>query len=105
MDKTFAPKGFEWDEHNVRKNWEKHGVSWAECEEVFFNEPLLVAEVAQSKILYKEQRYLAYGIANAKRLLFIVFTARSDNKVRIISARDMSRKERQLYYEETKKPD
>ncbi|MBI5631070.1 MAG: BrnT family toxin [Elusimicrobia bacterium] len=101
METAFACEGFEWDEHNVRKNWEKHGVSFAESEEIFFNEPLLVAEVDRSKILYGEQRRLAYGVSNEKRPLFIVFTMRN-NKIRIISARDMNRKEKKFYHEEAK---
>ena len=102
MERPFTPRGFEWDEYNIRKNWEKHGVSSAECEEIFFNAPLLVAEVDRSKILYREQRRLAYGVTNANRPLFVVFTLRGD-KVRVISARDMNRKEREFYHEETKR--
>jgi uncharacterized DUF497 family protein len=104
VTQAWTPREFEWDRHNIRKIWEKHKVFFAESEEIFFNEPLLIAEADRSKILYKEQRYLAYGISNKKRLLFIVFTLRN-NKVRIISARDMNQKERKLYYEETKRTD
>lgn len=101
MVTTLPPEGFEWDEHNVRKSWDRHAVSFAECEEVFFNEPLLVGAVDRSRISYGEDRFLAYGVTNAKRLLFLVFAIR-ERRVRAISARDMSRKERRLYHEETK---
>ena len=97
-----TPTEFEWDEHNIRKNWEKHKVAFSECEEVFFNEPLWVAKVDRSRIIYEESRYLAYGTTNAKRLLLAVFTLRGD-KIRVISVRDMNRKERRFYQEETKK--
>lgn len=102
METSWHPREFEWDEYNIRKNWEKHKVAYAECEEIFLNESLLAARVDRSKILYKEQRYLAYGLTNAKRLLLAVFTLRG-NKIRVISVRDMNRKERGFYYEETKK--
>ena len=104
MTARFDLTEFEWDEHNASKNWRKHSVSPAECEEIFFNEPLLIARADPSKILYNEQRRLAYGSTNAGRSLFIVFVIRG-NKIRVISARDMSRKERSFYHEETEKTD
>jgi uncharacterized DUF497 family protein len=86
--------GFEWDEGNRAKNWEKHRVSPAECEQVFFNEPLLLfPDTAHSQ---HEPRYYILGHTNAGRRLFVVFTVRG-NLIRVISARDMSRKERKLY--------
>jgi len=86
--------GFEWDEHNAEKNWLKHQVSPEECEEVFFNRPLVVAEdTGHSE---KENRYYCLGQTNYGRLLFMVFTIRGD-LIRIISARDMNRKERNVY--------
>ena len=36
--------GFQWDEGNADKNWEKHRVARLECEQPFFNEPFLVNE-------------------------------------------------------------
>ena len=86
--------GFQWDEGNRTKNWKKHQVSPSECEEVFFNLPLLLADdVPHSQV---EKRYYVLGQTNSKRKLFIAFTIRT-NKIRVISARDMSRKERQAY--------
>ncbi len=86
--------GFEWDEGNRTKNWEKHRVSQAECEQVFFNEPLLLfPDVRHSQ---HEPRYYVLGHTNAGRHLFVVFTIRG-TLIRIISARDMSRKERKVY--------
>jgi len=86
--------GFDWDEGNRDKNWLKHRVSNGECEEVFFNVPLLLAENAKHS--ETEQRYLALGRTNGGRLLFISFVVRTD-KIRVISARDMHRKERTVY--------
>lgn len=86
--------GFEWDEHNTDKNWRKHRVSPEECEEVFFNRPLVVrGDTEQSK---REPRYYSLGQTDSGRLLFVVFTVRG-HLVRVISARDMSRKERAVY--------
>ncbi len=86
---------FDWDEGNARKN-EKHGVSMAETEQVFFNTPLLVLE--DIKHSRRELRFHALGKTDRVRLLHITFTLRRANeKIRVISARDMHRKERAIY--------
>jgi uncharacterized protein len=86
--------GFQWDAGNVEKNWRKHQVSAAECEQVFFNQPLIAApDVAHSQ---QEPRFFVLGQTDARRLLFLVFTLR-DKHIRVISARDMSREERRVY--------
>jgi uncharacterized protein len=89
-------EGFEWDEGNSRKSVEKHDVSQAEAEQVFFNEPLLVMDdVSHSS---HEIRLHALGHSDAGRLLHISFTLRGGGKlVRVISARAMHRKERLRY--------
>ncbi|VAW51232.1 FIG01006001: hypothetical protein [hydrothermal vent metagenome] len=91
--------GFDWDEGNARKN-EKHKVTMAEAEQVFFNEPLLVLE--DSKHSKKEPRFHALGKSDEKRQLHITFTLRqAGEKIRIISARDMHKKERAIYEKTT----
>lgn len=86
--------GFQWDQGNAEKNWKKHGVRSIEAEEIFFNQPLLLEEdAAHSK---DERRFWALGRTNTDRLLFVALTTRK-NLIRIISARDMSRKERTIY--------
>lgn len=88
--------GFEWDEHNAHKSNLKHGVGQFEAEEPFFNAPLLV--VADEKHSQSEPRYHALGKTTANRLLHITFTLRASNTlIRVISARDMHRKERMVY--------
>ncbi|HEX6383869.1 MAG TPA: BrnT family toxin [Anaerolineae bacterium] len=87
-------EGFEWDDGNREKNWIKHRVSAREAEEVFFNLPLLLAD--DIKHTAQEKRYYVLGQTDSGRLLFIAFTLRQ-NKIRVISARDMSRKEREVY--------
>ena len=89
--------GFEWDDGNQDKNWRKHGVTDSECEQIFFNEPFIALEdVAHSR---SGRRYYALGQTDAGRLLFVVFAFR-DERVRVISARDMTRRETGRYQRE-----
>ena len=93
--------GFDWDQGNSRKNAEKHSVNQSEAEEIFFNEPLLVLE--DSKHSQAEARFHALGETDDERLLHITFTLRQNGTlIRVISARNMHRKER-AGYEQTKK--
>ena len=88
--------GFEWDDGNNRKSADKHDVSQAEAENVFFNDPLIVVE--DVKHSETEQPLNALGKTAQNRLLHITFTLRQNGTmVRIISARDMHRKERKIY--------
>ena len=87
-------EGFEWDTGNQKKNWLKHRVEDQECEEVFFNKPLLIIEDIQHS--QSEARYFAFGITDRGRKLAIAFTMRG-NEVRVISARAQSKKERATY--------
>ncbi len=86
--------GFEWDDGNKNKNWIKHRVTNSECEQIFFNHPLIVSVDAKHSNF--EERYYALGTTDLGRKLFVVFTIRN-KKIRIISARDMSQKERRIY--------
>jgi len=90
----YSCTGFDWDEGNSEKNWIRHKVTKYECEEIFFNQPLIVAD--DLKHSQQETRYYTLGRTDANRLLFIVFTIR-EKKVRVISARDMNEKERKKY--------
>jgi len=89
-------KGFEWDRGNTAKNEAKHGVTDREAEELFFNKPLIVARSPKGG---SEIRYAALGKTYGSRLLAVVFTVRT-NRIRVISARPMSRNERKLYEKE-----
>ncbi len=93
-------EGFDWDKGNIDKNWKRHKVSFIECEEVFFNEPLIAQEDDMHST--SENRYYALGRTHDERYLFVVFTIRA-NKVRVISARDMNKRERRIYSEEIEK--
>ena len=86
--------GFQWDDGNSDKNWISHQVTKSECEQIFFNQPLFVED--DEKHSKTEIRYYALGKTDDERKLFIVFTIR-ENLIRIISARDMSKKEREIY--------
>ena len=90
--------GFDWDKSNKDKVWQKHRVTWWECEEAFFNVPMFI--FPDLKHFQKEKRYHALGRTNSSRLLFMVFTLRH-SQVRVISARDMSKEERKEYVEKT----
>lgn len=89
-------EGFEWDVHNSQKNQLKHRVSPEECQELFYNKPLLVS--ADKTHSTTEKRLQALGKTDGSRELFLVFTIRK-NSIRVISARDQSRKERIIYQE------
>jgi len=86
--------GFQWDAGNADKNLIKHMVENWECEQVFFNEPLLVLEDPKHSI--PEKRWAAFGKTDAGRHLVVIFTKRG-NLLRVISARDMNRRERGFY--------
>ena len=85
--------GFDWDAGNAAKNWDLHQVTPAECEQAFFNRPILVA--ADERHSAEERRYAALGQRKAGRRLAMVFTIRG-TLVRVISARNMSRRERRI---------
>ncbi|SRR4030042_4216755 len=86
--------GFDWDEANVLKNWEKHKVKHTEAEEVFENKPKFVfPDTKHSKV---EVRYGILGVTNERRLLSVTFTLRNGS-IRVVSARDMSKRERKFY--------
>lgn len=91
--------GFDWDAGNARKN-DKHGVTAAEAEQVFFNSPLLV--VADAKHSEHEPRFHTLGKTANERRIHITFTLRdAGQKIRVISARDMHRRERVVYEQAT----
>ena len=93
--------GFEWDKGNARKSVDKHGVNQSEAEQVFFNQPLLVLE--DSRHSQEERRFHALGLTDDARKVHIAFTLRGANSlIRVISARDMYRKER-IIYEQSQK--
>jgi uncharacterized protein len=96
IEKILKCTGFDWDQGNIEKNWIKHKVSPVECEEVFFNQPLIIFDDLEHTI--HERRFAAFGVTDAGRLLAVIFTQRSE-LIRIISARDMNRKERKIYEE------
>jgi len=86
---------FEWDDGNKDKNWLKHGVNATEAEEAFFDaDKKLARDVIHTT--EHEKRLILLGKTRLERLLFVVFTIR-DNNIRIISARDVNRKEKPLY--------
>lgn len=98
ISRLLAAGGFDWDRGNIGKN-EKHGVQSTEIEEVFFNPPFVV--LPDVKHSGTETRYHCFGRTFDERFLLVVFAVRG-GRIRPISARAMSRKERQYYEKETK---
>ena len=94
MRKLVKPIKFNWDEGNLTKNYERHSVTWEEAENIFSNEPITIKDDDIHST--QEKRYSALGRTQKNRKLFVVFTERN-NMIRIISARDMSKKERSAY--------
>jgi uncharacterized protein len=86
--------GFQWDSGNLDKNRLKHEVEAFEAEQMFFNDPLIV--IPDERHSTQEIRYAAFGKTNDGRKLTIIFTHRNQ-LIRIISARDMNKKERNYY--------
>ena len=94
VDQLRRCTGFEWDEGNSGKNWKRHRVSDGECEQVFFNAPLIaIADVEHSQ---DEERILVLGKTDSGRKLFVVCAVRGD-RIRMISAREMTKREREAY--------
>ncbi|MBU0569476.1 BrnT family toxin [Patescibacteria group bacterium] len=94
MAKLPVPLAFDWDRENIDKNWKRHKVHFKEAEEVFFNKPSLV--FPDKKHSTVEKRFQALGTTNGQKRLSVFFTIRN-NKIRIISARNQSKKERKRY--------
>jgi uncharacterized DUF497 family protein len=92
-------EGFQWDGGNETKNWNKHKVSKWEAEQVFFNNPILL--IHDGKHSQSEARYFVLGRTDTDRRLLVVFTRRG-SLIRVISARDMSKREREFYERDTK---
>ena len=86
--------GFDWDDGNSEKNWIKHRVRRSECEELFFNEPLVIAPDEQHS--EDEPRFYVLGQTDEGRRLFMVVTIRTE-LIRVISARDMNKREGKEY--------
>ncbi len=97
MEKIFEQfSGFQWDRGNIDKNLIKHNVENWECEQMFFNRPLLVLDDPKHSV--SEKRWAAFGKTDADRFLIVIF-AKRHNLIRIISARDMNKRERKFYNE------
>ena len=94
LERLSACTGCDWDAGNAKKNQATHGVTDGESEQLFFNRPLVAAPDDQHS--GSEPRFHALGRTSAGRLLMAVFTIRGD-LVRVISARDMGRRERRVY--------
>ncbi|MCL7422132.1 MAG: BrnT family toxin [Methylobacter sp.] len=85
---------FEWDENKNNINRAKHKIDFMDAIQVFFDERRL--SKLDSRHDYGEDRYQVIGMSN-ERVLFVVYTERSGNTIRVISARKANKKERATY--------
>jgi hypothetical protein len=90
-----AEIAFDWDQWNVQKNELKHGVSRLEAESAFYDPRHRLFE-DEKHSTSREPRYVLYGRGLESRVLMVGFTLRA-NRVRVITARPASRRERQIY--------
>ncbi len=80
---------FDWDEKN-ENHIAEHGIATSEVEEaVLFRKPFYQRT--------REGKYIAYAITEDGRYLFIVFVLKDITRIRVISARDMTEKEKHYY--------
>jgi len=91
---TESLTGFDWDDGNIYKNENKHGLNYKVIEEIFFNEPLLIVEDFSHS--HGECRCVAFGQDNNHHKIMVVFAVR-DGLIRVISARTMTKKEKHFY--------
>jgi len=96
MDPIYRLQGveFEWDDHKAQQNVEKHGVTFEEAAEVFFDPFYQYGDATPAEA--DEQRDFILGYSVAQRLLLVVYTERTE-RTRIISARLATRAERKQY--------
>ncbi len=97
MEKIFDQfSGFQWDRGNIDKNLINHNIENWECEQIFFNRPLIVLDDPKHSVA--EKRWAAFGKTDTERFLIVIYTKRH-NLIRVITARDMNRRERMFYNE------
>ncbi|HKG13840.1 MAG TPA: BrnT family toxin, partial [Pyrinomonadaceae bacterium] len=89
---------FEWDDEKAVANLEKHGVSFGEATEVFYDPNALEGFDAEHSA--EENRFFIIGLSS-RRLLYVVYAERADDMVRIISARRAVNREQELYGQAT----
>ena len=97
MDVPYQLQGvlFEWDDGKAQTNIQKHGVTFEEAAEVFFDP---FHQTGDASVNENEERDFIIGYTFSQRLLLAVFTER-DDRTRIISARAATRAERIVYEE------
>lgn len=91
--------GFEWDDANI-EHIAQHNVLPSEAEDLFFDTNNVLDKDIEHSI--SEDRFIIIGKTKEERLLYQIFTKRG-NKIRVISARDINKKEVQLYEKKTRR--
>lgn len=93
----------EWDEHNIYKNAEKHGVQYWEIEETFENIYIILKNKKIKETEKGEKRKILLGQTSGGRYLFVVFEDKGNGLARPISARNMEEDERKFYEQKIKR--
>lgn len=92
---------YEWDDDKNRKNVEKHGIDFETAKRIF-DSPIVSRRDLRKD--YNEIRYVSIGIIDQVAMIVVVHTNRQ-GRIRLISARPASRRERRIYYEQIQKTD
>jgi hypothetical protein len=87
---------FDWDDEKARINQQKHGVTFEEATEVFYDDHAVAFPDEEHS--FAEQRFNIIG-CSSQNLLFVVYAERHQDIIRIISAREADNEERRIYYE------
>ncbi|MBF2058183.1 MAG: BrnT family toxin [Cyanobacterium sp. T60_A2020_053] len=86
---------FEWNENKNKQNINKHGISFEEAKEIFYG---IIFTITDERFDYGEVREISIGTIESFVIVTVVHTERN-GKIRIISARKATPKERKTYYE------
>ncbi len=89
---------FEWDDNKARRNARRHGIQFEEAKTAF--DDAFACIIGDETHSFDEPRELLIGYSGRQRLLFVVFTQRAPNVIRIISARRASGQEQKRYEQE-----
>ena len=92
---------YEWDDDKNRKNVEKHGIDFETAKRIF-DSPIVSRRDERKD--YNEIRYVSIGIIDQVAMIVVVHTSRQ-GRIRLISARPASRRERRIYYEQIQETD
>lgn len=89
--------GFEWDDKKATSNLKKHGVSFSEAATVFSDDNAMEMLDMDHSNEY-EDRWILLGVSSRSNILIVVFLEKTDEEIRIISARKATKNESEQYF-------